>query len=85
MHIKKILNFSYVFWIGDLNFGLNGDLLTENIERFLRKNELDELLKYDQLSSVMKYGQAFSEFYEGKITFPPTFKYHIGTQDFNKK
>ena len=48
-------------------------------------NKLNELLKYDELSAVMRYGQAFSGFNEEKITFPPTFKYHAGTQDFNKK
>ena len=85
INFKKILNFSYVFWSGDLNFQLSTDFTANEIEELIKKNKLNQLLEYDELSAVRKSNEAFSKFNEEKITFPPTFKYYVGTQDFNKE
>lgn len=83
-----ILNnyFSYVFWIGDLNFRLNGEDLTANtIDSLVKKEEFDLLLARDQLKTVMNNAEAFAELNENPITFPPTYKFEFASQDYDLK
>lgn len=83
---SKILYHDYIFWIGDLNFRLNGeDLTAANIDLLVKKKQLKELLEKDQLQMVMKEGQAFAELSENAITFPPTYKYEFESQEFDLK
>ncbi|XP_076160352.1 inositol polyphosphate 5-phosphatase K [Ptiloglossa arizonensis] len=82
---SKILYHDYVFWIGDLNFRLNGNLTATEIDELVKHNELKCLLEKDQLTAVMKNGEAFAELNENAITFPPTYKYEFASQDFDLK
>ncbi|XP_043258389.1 inositol polyphosphate 5-phosphatase K-like [Colletes gigas] len=83
---SKILYHDYVFWIGDLNFRLNGENLTAtDIDVLVKKNELKCLLEKDQLKMVMQNGDAFAELDESAITFPPTYKYEFASQEFDLK
>lgn len=77
--------FSYVVWIGDLNFRLDEGLSATDIELLVQKKDLETLLKKDQLSIVRNNHRAFTELVEDKITFPPTYKYEFGTQEFDLK
>lgn len=43
----------------------------------------EQLLVHDQLLQTIANGQAFPGFAEGKITFPPTFKFDKDTQDYD--
>ena len=43
----------------------------------------EELLRYDQLRESIALERAFPGFSEGKITFPPTFKYDKQTGDYD--
>lgn len=77
---------SYIFWIGDLNFRLNGeDLSAADIDALVKQKQLKELLERDQLRMVMREGQAFAELSEESITFPPTYKYEFESQEFDLK
>lgn len=77
---------SYIFWIGDLNFRLNGeDLTAVDIDSMVKQKQLEKLLERDQLRMVMKDGQAFAELNENAITFPPTYKYEFESQEFDLK
>lgn len=77
---------SYIFWIGDLNFRLDGEELTAaDIDLLVKKKQLKELLEKDQLRMVMKEQQAFAELNESSITFPPTYKYEFESQEFDLK
>ncbi|XP_041979367.1 inositol polyphosphate 5-phosphatase K-like isoform X2 [Aricia agestis] len=88
---SNILYHDYVFWIGDLNFRTDhpaGSISSEEIVTALGKVEKDKyaaLLKHDQLLAVMDSGDAFSEFSEPEIRFPPTYKFNIGTDDYDVK
>jgi hypothetical protein len=42
-----------------------------------------QLLRYDQLRASIAEERAFPGFSEGKITFPPTFKFDKGTDDYD--
>ncbi|XP_076232836.1 inositol polyphosphate 5-phosphatase K isoform X2 [Calliopsis andreniformis] len=83
---SKILYHDYIFWIGDLNFRLNGeDLSATDINELVKKKELKCLLDRDQLKIVMQAGEAFAELNENAITFPPTYKYEFASQEFDLK
>lgn len=81
--------FSYVFWLGDLNFRLSNDSVNvespEAIERLIRDGRHKQLLEFDQLKEVMESGDAFSELNENLPTFPPTFKFEVGTSTYDFK
>lgn len=80
-------SFSYVFWFGDLNFRLmeEFDRAPDEIERLVLKKELAKLLEHDQLKYVMRKGEAFSEFLEKDPDFPPTFKFDVGSNNYDHK
>lgn len=78
-------NFDCVFWCGDLNFRLSQSR-EEVIEwisetRFPRENPVN--LHKDQLRNTLHEGSVFRGFEEAPITFPPTYKYDPGTQNFD--
>ncbi|CAG9562048.1 unnamed protein product [Danaus chrysippus] len=88
----NILYHDYVFWIGDLNFRTDhpaeNSPSAEEIVATLEKVEKDKfntLLRHDQLLAVMESGEAFSEFSEADIRFAPTYKFMIGTDDYDIK
>lgn len=83
----RILLFSYVFWLGDLNFRLLelSDLTAEVIDKKIKKSQYTSLLEKDQLKVVMNTGVAFSEFEEQTPTFPPTYKFHINSSNYDLK
>ncbi|XP_045772514.1 inositol polyphosphate 5-phosphatase K-like isoform X2 [Maniola jurtina] len=89
---SNILFHDYVFWIGDLNFRTDhptgSSPTSEEIVATLQKVEKDKytaLLKHDQLLAVMDSGEAFSEFSEPEIRFPPTYKFLMGSDDYDLK
>ncbi|XP_026761679.2 phosphatidylinositol 4,5-bisphosphate 5-phosphatase A-like isoform X1 [Galleria mellonella] len=88
----NILYHDYVFWIGDLNFRTDhpagNSPSSEDIVALLKKVEKDKytsLLKHDQLLAVKDAGDAFSEFTEPEIQFPPTYKFTIGSDEYDLK
>lgn len=81
------LFFSYVFWMGDLNFRLVEEFekTSEEIDRMIEKKDLKTLFNFDQLRYVMHRGEAFSELTEKDPEFPPTFKFSVGSSSYNYK
>ena len=85
----------HVFFCGDLNYRIDlpreiTEYTVMQIEECLQQGnerEADKLrlslLRHDQLSRVMSEGAAFLGFAEGKITFPPTFKFDKGTKSYD--
>ncbi|XP_037793685.1 inositol polyphosphate 5-phosphatase E-like isoform X5 [Penaeus monodon] len=73
-----------VFWLGDLNFRLavSRDHVFERLKQPGRE-AYEHLLQWDQLSQAQQKGEAFTEFKEGTISFPPTFKYDPGTDHYD--
>lgn len=94
-HVNETINIlyhDYVFWIGDLNFRTDhpagsSPTSTEIVESLnkIEKDVYANILKHDQLLAVMDSGEAFSEFTEHNIKFPPTYKYNIGTDNYDIK
>lgn len=73
--------------MGDLNFRLFDKVgkTPEEIDLQIQKGDVISLLEYDELKHIMKSGDAFSELSEATPTFPPTFKYEVGTNYYDHK
>lgn len=79
---KKITDHDMVYWMGDLNYRIDG-LEYERVKEMIKAENLEELLTYDQLRSQRNQGHVFTGFIEGRITFNPTYKYDLGTDEFD--
>ncbi len=87
-----------IFFCGDLNYRVDLPReITENsiltIKRLMRLGDAEslkkaeelrsDLLMHDQLRQVLAQGAAFPGFAEGRITFMPTFKFDMDTDDYD--
>ena len=87
-----------IFFCGDLNYRVDLPreitehsvleiarlLETKKKESMLAAEKLrNELLQHDQLRATMAEQRAFPGFAEGKINFPPTFKFDKGTEHYD--
>ncbi|KAJ8668095.1 hypothetical protein QAD02_009758 [Eretmocerus hayati] len=79
---ENILSHDYVFWMGDLNVRLDANLDTEKIKQYVRDGRLNDLLEQDELIKSIRDKKIFIDFEEHPITFPPTYKYLQGSQQF---
>lgn len=48
-------------------------------------NNWDMLTEYDQLFTEMNKGKVLNGFSEGPLSFPPTYKYDVGTDKFDSR
>ena len=82
-------HFSYIFWVGDLNFRLEENTYShEQIVELIKGNQKsnrEALLQKDTLNQERKKGTAFQELEENPPTFPPTYKFKIGTDTYDTK
>lgn len=78
-----IFDADHLFWLGDLNYRIA--LPVKQVVDKLNEGNLDHLLRFDQLKLQQLSGKAFSEFTEGEIRFTPTYKYDIGTDNFDSR
>ena len=72
-----------ILWAGDLNFRTNVKSVEEAVT-LLAENHMDALIAKDQLTIEKAKGNIFKEFEEGQIRFWPTYKYALGTNEFDK-
>ena len=77
----KIDQHDIVVWLGDFNYRIN--LENEQCRTLIAKRQMDVLLARDQLIEEMRFGHVFQGFHEAKITFPPTYKFDAGTNDYD--
>ena len=83
---KNILYHDYIIWLGDLNFRLIEDTYSyEEIVQEIANGNLKILFDKDQLTKVSNDNLAFQELSETPVTFPPTFKYVIGSDGYDVK
>lgn len=72
---------SNVIWLGDMNYRI--DLDNASVRAYAEDDALDMLLAADQLTYVMGTGEAFSGYVEGPILFRPTYRYDVGTENYD--
>jgi phosphatidylinositol-bisphosphatase len=87
-----------IFFCGDLNYRVDlarehTEYTVSEMARLFQSTDADskrkaqdlrqELLRHDQLLCTIAEQRAFPGFAEGKITFPPTFKFNKGSSDYD--
>lgn len=70
-----------VIWLGDFNYRIG--LTRERVLQAVEHNDLQTLRKHDQLNIQMEAGLTFPYYSEAKLSFPPTYKYDIGTDNYD--
>ncbi|XP_039141115.1 type IV inositol polyphosphate 5-phosphatase 11-like isoform X2 [Dioscorea cayenensis subsp. rotundata] len=69
-------------WLGDLNYRIHG-ISTLPVRSLIQRNLLSLLTSKDQLLQEAERGQVFNGFCEGTLSFKPTYKYNIGSSDYD--
>jgi hypothetical protein len=59
------------------------ELENASVRAYAEDDALDMLLAADQLNYVMSSGTAFSGYVEGPILFRPTYRYDVGTDNYD--
>ncbi|XP_035873302.1 synaptojanin-1 isoform X4 [Phyllostomus discolor] len=78
---RMLFSHDYVFWCGDFNYRI--DLPNEEVKELIRQQDWDSLTAGDQLTNQKNAGQIFRGFLEGKVTFAPTYKYDLFSEDYD--
>nr|XP_018906096.1 PREDICTED: synaptojanin-1 isoform X1 [Bemisia tabaci] len=78
---RSLNSHDYVFWCGDFNYRINMD--KDELKELIKNNQLEEALAQDQLKQQQEAGNVFKNFIEGDITFPPTYKYDLFSDDYD--
>ncbi len=82
--IYNLFEHDVLLWCGDLNYRINAEDFHETVQK-IKDNKLGELRELDQLLQEKKAGNVFGELEEAKIKFPPTYKFKVGTNDYEYK
>ncbi|XP_020104283.1 type IV inositol polyphosphate 5-phosphatase 11-like isoform X1 [Ananas comosus] len=70
-------------WLGDLNYRLHG-ISTLAARSLIHKNLHSLLTSKDQLLQEAERGQVFRGYYcEGTLSFKPTYKYNVGSSNYD--
>ena len=74
--------YDLVIFSGDLNYRINMEI--KDIQKYIKNNDYETLLEKDQLyHSLIKKELDLDDFFEGHITFMPTYKFIDGTSDYD--
>lgn len=76
--------FDYLFWLGDLNYRIDGLSRDEIIMR-ADTGDIKTLLKHDQLNNERALENCFLEFSEPDITFGPTYRFNRGDRTWSEE
>ena len=79
--LSSILRHSTIIWLADTNYRI--DLDNASVRAYAEDDALDMLLAADQLNYAMTSGTAFSGYIEGPIVFRPTYRYDVGTDNYD--
>ncbi|KAK3880880.1 hypothetical protein Pcinc_014656 [Petrolisthes cinctipes] len=71
----------YVFWCGDFNYRIN--LTRDEVIDYVKRAEWNILLQHDQLKLSYAEGKCFKGFIEGDVSFAPTYKYDLFSDDYD--
>ena len=77
-----VRNHDYVFWFGDLNYRI--DMANERCRALIGARDWQTLLELDQLNVQRRERNVFREFNEAPISFPPTYKYNVYEDTYDR-
>ncbi|GMY28485.1 type IV inositol polyphosphate 5-phosphatase 11 [Fagus crenata] len=69
-------------WLGDLNYRIQG-IDTHPARNLIQKDLHGMLTSKDQLLQEAERGHIFNGYCEGELTFKPTYKYNIGSSNYD--
>lgn len=78
---SRALWHDHIFFLGDFNYRLT--IPRTQVEQFIKNANYKQLLEYDQLKKEHAEERVFREFHEGPIQFPPTYKYDVGSDEYD--
>ncbi|KAJ3775474.1 inositol polyphosphate phosphatase [Lentinula raphanica] len=78
---KTIASHDNIIWLADTNYRI--DLENEVVRSLAESESLEALLEADQLRQAIETGAAFSGYEEGPLLFRPTYRYDLGTDDYD--
>lgn len=71
-----------IVWLGDLNYRIQD--VSNRPARSLIQNHLQSVLvRKDQLLQEADRGEIFKGYYEGTLGFKPTYKYNVGSSNYD--
>ncbi|KAJ3402490.1 hypothetical protein HDV05_008492, partial [Chytridiales sp. JEL 0842] len=71
----------HLFWLGDLNYRV--PVGNAEAKLLIQKGDVEKLLQSDQLLIEKANRRAFADYEEAKISFLPTYKYDVGTSQYD--
>ncbi|XP_071521697.1 inositol polyphosphate 5-phosphatase OCRL [Panulirus ornatus] len=78
---KTIRDHEHIYFIGDMNYRINP--YDVNIREIASSGQFKILLENDQLTQQRNLKRIFHKFKEGEITFKPTFKYDVDSDEWD--
>lgn len=70
-----------IIWLGDFNYRIG--LGYDKVRHLIEMGDLAKLYENDQLNLQMVYALTFPYYSEMRITFDPTYKYDLGTDNYD--
>lgn len=74
-----------IFWLGDLNYRVGGEMDDIDVMNIVERSEWHTLLELDQLNVEREQSNVFQGFEEGKIMFQPTYKFQPKTELYERR
>lgn len=78
---RSIGDHKTIIWFGDFNYRIG--VSNERARQLIAKHDLGTLYENDQLNIQMVHGQSFPHFAETTPTFLPTYKFNLGTDEYD--
>ncbi|KAL3313497.1 hypothetical protein Ciccas_007902, partial [Cichlidogyrus casuarinus] len=78
----RVFQHDLVFILGDLNYRVASED-SDEIKRLIALGELDKLIALDELHVNKETLLSFKGFQEQKLTFAPTYKFDMGSQNYD--
>ncbi|KAK5737481.1 Inositol-1,4,5-trisphosphate 5-phosphatase 1 [Elasticomyces elasticus] len=78
---RSIEDHDTVIWAGDFNYRIGME--NERARLLVKKGDVGTLYENDQLNLQMVHGRTFPFYTEKTPTFMPTYKYNLGTDDYD--
>ncbi|VAH95944.1 unnamed protein product [Triticum turgidum subsp. durum] len=77
---EAILDHDRIIWVGDLNYRIA--LSYRSVKALVEMHNWKQLLEKDQLRIEQRFGRVFAGWKEGRIYFPPTYKYSYNSDRY---
>ncbi|KAJ7682572.1 SacI homology domain-containing protein [Mycena polygramma] len=78
---KTISSHDNIIWLADTNYRIDFD--NDTVRSLAMSEDFDSLLAGDQLRQAIDSGAAFAGYDEGPLLFRPTYRYDLGTDNYD--